>query len=187
MAQMTEEQKTEFQIYFGFRSKLGIIWFLQCIFALLAVIGFLCPLFSYNPTKIDALKETVGMADVPIAIGGMAFLVLAVILMMVTLRLLQKAILGKAQAALGKKLVGVAVGIGVSILISVIMVGVAYILYDDPSFGYAYIELDFEAGFYLFIIGSLIFFLFNLLFTVVARKVLNGKINREQLLFTKKV
>lgn len=184
--QMTEEQKEEFQVYFGFKSKLGIFWIVQCVFALLAVIGFLCPLFSYNLTKLDALKETVSLMDVPVAIVGLVFLVVAIVLTMVTVTLFQKAIVGGTQAALAKKLTGIAVGVGVSVLLSIVAVCVAYVLYDVPSSEHAYIELDFEAGFYLFIIGSALFFLLDLLYMAVARNLLSGKIGREQLLLFKK-
>jgi len=182
---MTEEQKEEFQMFFGFKSKLGIFWILQCVVALLAVIGFLCPLFSYNETKIDALKETVSLTDVPIAIGGLAFLFIAIVLTMLIVMVFQRAISQGTQAKLNTKLIGFTVGIGVSLFLSVIMVCVAYILYDVPSSDY--VELDFAAGFYLFVIGSAVYFLLNLLFTAVARNVLNGKTKREQVLFgTKK-
>lgn len=184
--QMTNEQKEELLSFIGIKSRLGIIYILQAVFGLLAIIGFLCPLFSYNLTKLDSLKETVSLMDVPIAIVGLLFLVIALVLIVAMLSIIKKGIAEEKRESAAKKLIGFPVGIGIACFLSLIMVCIAYLLYEVPDTAYGFLELDFEAGFYLFVIGLAGVFLCNLFFTIVTRKVLSGKISREQLLLSNK-
>lgn len=61
----------------------GFFGSISCFGILLALIGVLCPFFSYNPTVADDLKRTVSLFHLSsvalvVAIVGLLFLIIAI-------------------------------------------------------------------------------------------------------------
>ena len=82
MKKLNEEQKAEIKKYYSAPNTLfGLLALIGAAGALLALIGIVCPFFSYNPTVLDVTKRTVSFFELPAyAILGILFPVTAVML-----------------------------------------------------------------------------------------------------------
>ncbi len=66
MKKLNEEQKAEIKKYYSAPNTLfGLLALIGAAGALLALIGIVCPFFSYNPTVLDVTKRTVSFFELP--------------------------------------------------------------------------------------------------------------------------
>lgn len=79
MKKLTETQAEILKQLNGLNTYPGLFGLISCFGILLALIGVLCPFFSYNPTVADDLKRTVSLFHLSsvalvVAIVGLLYL-----------------------------------------------------------------------------------------------------------------
>lgn len=83
MKKLTETQAEILKQLNGLNTYPGLFGLISCFGILLALIGVVCPFFSYNPTVADDLKRTVSLFHLSsvalvVAIVGLLFLIIAI-------------------------------------------------------------------------------------------------------------
>lgn len=181
----SEEKNLEEMKYLtGFKSYAGIISFVSILGMILSLIGVFCPICSYNPTSIDELKQTVSFFDLSfVATIGLLFLVVAFAMAVYVVSTLSK----KDWRNHTKRYTVCAVLAVLFVLASVVCLTVACVFYRIPQKELDYLETKEEAGYYLFLIGGVLFSVTFLIYCFVLKNIARGKIQLEQIAVGKKM
>lgn len=174
-----ENNRKEMAILIGYKSRTGILFYVMIFGMLLSIISFLCPFCSYNPTVIDEFKQTVGIFELSplFSIIFLLFWAAALMLCMFCVSSLAK----PDWRERAKKYSVYPILSIIFVLISIIFIAVACVFYEIPEQDFSYLETQTEAGFYLFVIGNVIFSVAFLIFSLALKNLAAGKISMEDI------
>ena len=152
---------------YGLNTYPGLFGSISCFGILLALIGVLCPFFSYNPTVADDLKRTVSLFHLSsvalvVAIVGLLFLIIAICIRAFQFSMLTKYLQDPEKKTIGNKLL-ISAGFSVFFaLLSLILVQLSAVFYEIPESEFQWLTLEDDAGSVLYYIGIFLFVLFNM-------------------------
>lgn len=157
-----------------FKSYSGIANIISAIGILLIVIGFCCPVGSYNPTVMDEFKRNVKFDDLSIfgLLGVIAFMVVAVVMTAIVSSILRK----PDWRTKAKRFFMLSIIAVVSIFVSFIILTIAVVFYEIPEAEFDYLDLENEAGYYLYLAGSIIYAAAFFLYCNILQRVAKGQL-----------
>ncbi len=176
---------------YGLNTYPGLFGSISCFGILLALIGILCPFFSYNPTVADDLKRTVSLFHLSsvalvVAIVGLLFLIIAICIRAFQFSMLTKYLQDPEKKTIGNKLL-ISTGFSVFFaLLSLILVQLSAVFYEIPESEFQWLTLEDDAGSVLYYIGIFLFVLFNMANSYLLKRYMDGKVAIDKLAFTKK-
>lgn len=168
----------------------GLFGLISCFGILLALIGVLCPFFSYNPTVADDLKRTVSLFHLSsvalvVAIVGLLFLIIAICIRAFQFSMLTKYLQDPEKKTIGNKLL-ISAGFSVFFaLLSLILVQLSAVFYEIPESEFQWLTLE-DEGSVLYYIGIFLFVLFNMANSYLLKRYMDGKVAIDKLAFTKR-
>lgn len=191
MKKLTETQAEILKQLNGLNTYPGLFGSISCFGILLALIGVLCPFFSYNPTVADDLKRTVSLFHLSsvalvVAIVGLLFLIIAICIRAFQFSMLTKYLQDPEKKTIGNKLL---ISSGFSVffaLLSLILVQLSAVFYEIPESEFQWLTLEDDAGSVLYYIGIFLFVLFNMANSYLLKRYMDGKVAIDKLAFTKK-
>lgn len=176
---------------YGLNTYPGLFGSISCCGILLALIGILCPFFSYNPTVADDLKRTVSLFHLSsvalvVAIVGLLFLIIAICIRAFQFSMLTKYLQDPEKKTIGNKLL-ISAGFSVFFaLLSLILVQLSAVFYEIPESEFQWLTLEDDAGSVLYYIGIFLFVLFNMANSYLLKRYMDGKVAIDKLAFTKR-
>ena len=177
----TDNQK-EMLFLIGHKSLTGLINYVGILGILLIVIGLFCPFCSYNPSILDETKRMVKYTDLSyLIIASSLLLVAAIVIYFCVINTLSKS----EWRSKTKRYLVLPVLTLVLVIVSIAIVSYACIFYRIPESKFDYLETEMEAGFYLFVIGGLLFSLAFLFFSLALRNLASGKTTIEKISINK--
>ena len=191
MKKLTETQAEILKQLNGLNTYPGLFGLISCFSILLALIGVLCPFFSYNPTVADDLKRTVSLFHLSsvalvVAIVGLLFLIIAICIRAFQFSMLTKYLQDPEKKTIGNKLL-ISAGFSVFFaLLSLILVQLSAVFYEIPESEFQWLTLEDDAGSVLYYIGIFLFVLFNMANSYLLKRYMDGKVAIDKLAFTKK-
>lgn len=191
MKKLTETQAEILKQLNGLNTYPGLFGSISCFGILLALIGILCPFFSYNPTVADDLKRTVSLFHLSsvalvVAIVGLLFLIIAICSRAFQFSMLTKYLQDPEKKTIGNKLL-ISAGFSVFFaLLSLILVQLSAVFYEIPESEFQWLTLEDDAGSVLYYIGIFLFVLFNMANSYLLKRYMDGKVAIDKLAFTKK-
>ena len=191
MKKLTETQAEILKQLNGLNTYPGLFGSISCFGILLALIGVLCPFFSYNPTVADDLKRTVSLFHLSsvalvVAIVGLLFLIIAICIRAFQFSMLTKYLQDPEKKTIGNKLL-ISAGFSVFFaLLSLILVQLSAVFYEIPESEFQWLTLEDDAGSVLYYIGIFLFILFNMANGYLLKRYMDGKVAIDKLAFTKK-
>lgn len=193
MKKLTEQQAEMFKQLNGVTTYPGLFGLISGLGALLALIGCLCPFFSYNPTVVDDFKRTISLFDLSpvaliVAVVGLLFLIIAIFMRVFQFSMLTKYLQDTEKKSIGKKLLVSSGFLVFFALLSLILVQVSAVFYENPEFDSFEWQLTLEndAGAILYYIGIVLFVLFNIFNSLILKQYMDGKVAIEKLTFIRK-
>ncbi len=191
MKKLTETQAEILKQLNGLNTYPGLFGLISCFGILLALIGVLCPFFSYNPTVADDLKRTVSLFELSsvalvVAIVGLLFLIIAICIRAFQFSMLTKYLQDPEKKTIGNKLL-ISAGFSVFFaLLSLILVQLSAVFYEIPESEFQWLTLEDDAGSVLYYIGIFLFVLFNMANSYLLKHYMDGKVAIDKLAFTKR-
>lgn len=191
MKKLTETQAEILKQLNGLNTYPGLFGLISCFGILLALIGVLCPFFSYNPTVADDLKRTVSLFHLSsvalvVAIVGLLFLIIAICIRAFQFSMLTKYLQDPEKKTIGNKLL-ISAGFSVFFaLLSLILVQLSAVFYEIPESEFQWLTLKDDAGSVLYYIGIFLFVLFNMANSYLLKRYMDGKVAIDKLAFTKR-
>lgn len=181
---LTEEQKKFIKEHYQApNTAFGIASMVGAVGLLLAIIGLLCPVFSYNPTVVDELKRTVSLSDLPdYALLSLVFIILPCPALM----LHPYVAVGENAGRSGKIILLLSVAEVIIVSIGIIVLEVSAIGYEIPEEEFWYLTLDNDAGAIMYIIGCILFCVVTLFSGLLYMLCLSGKFELEKTVVFKK-
>lgn len=193
MKKLTEQQAEMFKQLNGVTTYPGLFGLISGLGTLLALIGCLCPFFSYNPTVVDDFKRTISLFDLSpvalvVAVVGLLFLIIAIFMRVFQFSMLTKYLQDTEKKSIGKKLLVSSAFLVFFALLSLILVQVSAVFYENPEFDSFEWQLTLEndAGAILYYIGIVLFVLFNIFNSLILKQYMDGKVAIEKLTFIRK-
>ncbi len=171
-SQPNPQAKEEARFLLGFKSKTGILYSLIAVGLLLCAISFFLPMCSYNPTVIDSLKKTVNIFSLSLlSIPALLLWVAALVLILLANVALTK---GTWRTKFNRFMLYPILAF-VFLALACILLGVACALYEIPEQEFWGLPIRLEAGFYLFVVGSMLACALCLLFALALMPVAKGQ------------
>ena len=183
MKKITDEEKKELK-YFSGKSYLGLLELMAMIGAVLGIIALFCPFFSYNPTIVDEFKRTIAFDELPYAVFGFLPFILAVILSVFNPTLAIRDSVGDGRGK-GNKLLALAGAEVVLAIVSLVIIELSSVWYEIPEEEFWYLRPTDDVGASMYIAAVCIFCACTLLYAVLGKLVLCGKLDKEQMLLNK--
>ena len=179
MKKVSEEKKQEILFLLNWKNRTGMIMYSILLGVILIIVGLICPMCSYNPTKLDITKVSVYINELPLyVLIGVAIVAIVFLLPLITVVLIAK----DEWRTKTKKYIFIS---AVSIVLSIIAVGifaVACTFYEPESFS---LEPDLDVGYYLISIGTMWMSAMFLWFCIELKRVADEKIKLEDLVVIK--
>lgn len=164
----------------SFKTYSGLLGYANYLGLLLIIIGLLCPYCYYNSTILDITKQVVHFWD-------LSFIYVAVTIICILFAFGLSEIVKYLTNWRTRKKFYI-----ISTIVVVLLICIAYIVqtigcvfYEIPNQELSMLVIEFDAGFYLYTVGSCIFMLTNTFFIYFLIKVINGKTTIEVLTFVK--
>lgn len=191
MNQLTEQEKEQLKQLTGIKTYPGVLSLISLTGILLALIGCLCPFFSYNPTVVDDFKRTIGLFDLTstaliVALIGLLFLFATLFLLFFDTTCLTKYIKEPEGKSYGKRMIVRTVSAVIFALLSLILVQLSALFYEIPESSFEELPLESDAGSILYYIGVCLFCCAALIRAMILKNVMDGKTEPEKLGFGKK-
>ena len=184
------QNQREIQALISPRNLTGIAHLVASVGLLIALIGLLSPLCSYNPTILDATKRNVMLADLDTSYRLIIAVLMATTILLgflgITGSFTKKAKTDKSWKENTKRYIIVSILILQFVFIAYIVLSVACVFYEIPEAQFGRLETTREIGYWLFGIGSFLYALAYLFFAVLIHRVAVGKIAFDKLAIFKK-